>query len=73
MTSLLSCEKLTVAFGGLRAVDELSLKVPFGKIVGLIGPNGSGKTTFFNAITGVTAPTSGRASSSCARNPGEQR
>jgi branched-chain amino acid transport system ATP-binding protein len=51
--SLLRCEALTVRFGGLVALDHLDLAVAPGEIVGLIGPNGSGKTTFFNAITGL--------------------
>jgi branched-chain amino acid transport system ATP-binding protein len=46
-------------FGGLRAVSELSLKVPKGMIYGIIGPNGAGKTTTFNLFTGVYQPTCG--------------
>ena len=46
-------------FGGIRAVDGCSFKVPRGKISGLIGPNGSGKTTTFNLLTGVIPPDSG--------------
>jgi branched-chain amino acid transport system ATP-binding protein len=48
------------AFGGVRAVDGCSFAVPRGKISGLIGPNGSGKTTTFNILTGVTLPDHGR-------------
>jgi branched-chain amino acid transport system ATP-binding protein len=51
---------LTKAFGGVVAVDRLSLTVEQGSIVGLIGPNGSGKTTFFNLVTGVFRPDGGR-------------
>ncbi|MHB8928595.1 MAG: branched-chain amino acid ABC transporter ATP-binding protein/permease [Bacillota bacterium] len=51
---------LTVAFGGLTAVDGVSLTVHAGEIVGLIGPNGAGKTTLFNAISGFVRPSAGR-------------
>jgi branched-chain amino acid transport system ATP-binding protein len=51
--ALLSCSGLTVRFGGLVALDRLDLHVDSGEIVGLIGPNGSGKTTFFNVLTGI--------------------
>jgi ABC-type branched-subunit amino acid transport system ATPase component len=50
---------LRKAFGGVRAVDGCSFTVPRGKICGLIGPNGSGKTTTFNLLTGVTDPDGG--------------
>jgi branched-chain amino acid transport system ATP-binding protein len=51
---------LSKNFGGLQAVSELSFSVEKGQIVGLIGPNGSGKTTVFNLITGVHKPSSGK-------------
>src|SRR3989442_1394360 len=51
--SLVETEGLTKDFGGLRAVHDLALRVEEGEIVGLIGPNGSGKTTCFNLITGL--------------------
>jgi neutral amino acid transport system ATP-binding protein len=51
---------LRKAFGGVRAVDGCSFAVPGGKISGLIGPNGSGKTTTFNLLTGVIRPDDGQ-------------
>lgn len=60
--SVLSVENVTMQFGGVVAVDNLSLAVNEGEIVALIGPNGAGKTTAFNVITGVYAPTNGRVS-----------
>lgn len=57
--SLISVDKLTMRFGGLTALDELSLTVYEGEILGLIGPNGSGKTTFFNVLTGLYKASSG--------------
>jgi branched-chain amino acid transport system ATP-binding protein len=53
-------EKLVKYFGGLAAVDGVSFEVRKGEILGLIGPNGSGKTTTFNMISGYHRPTSGR-------------
>lgn len=55
----MKADSLTMQFGGLKAVSELSLEVPVGSIFGLIGPNGAGKTTAFNMLTGVYQPTSG--------------
>lgn len=57
---VLRMENITMQFGGVVAVNNLSLDVPEGKIVALIGPNGAGKTTAFNCITGVYQPTNGR-------------
>ncbi|WP_254668178.1 ABC transporter ATP-binding protein [Hydrogenophaga sp. PML113] len=57
---LLVAQDITVRFGGLTAVDQVSASFMPGELVGIIGPNGAGKTTFFNAISGVTPPTSGR-------------
>jgi len=59
MNKLLEVKGLTMDFGGLRAVDAVSLDVCAGEIVALIGPNGAGKTTFFNCVTGIYKPTSG--------------
>ena len=58
--SILSLRDLTVAFGGLTAVNNVSLEVNAGEILSIIGPNGAGKTTVFNAISGVYPPTSGK-------------
>jgi ABC-type branched-subunit amino acid transport system ATPase component len=52
MTALLEVEGLTKSFGGIRALDECSFEIPEGSVSALIGPNGSGKTTAFNVITG---------------------
>ena len=59
MNKLLEVKGLTMDFGGLRAVDAVSLDVCAGEIVALIGPNGAGKTTFFNCVTGIYKPTKG--------------
>lgn len=56
---MLSCQALTIRFGGLAAIDNLDFQVAAGEIRGLIGPNGSGKTTLFNLISGIYKPTSG--------------
>ena len=58
--TVLRLEDMTMQFGGVVAVDNLSLEVNKGEIVALIGPNGAGKTTAFNCITGVYEPTNGR-------------
>ncbi|HEY6101982.1 MAG TPA: ABC transporter ATP-binding protein [bacterium] len=58
--SLLAVEELAKAFGGLRAVIDVSFAVAEGEILGLIGPNGSGKTTVLNLIAGALRPETGR-------------
>ncbi|WP_022846513.1 MULTISPECIES: ABC transporter ATP-binding protein [unclassified Desulfurobacterium] len=56
---ILDVRNLTMQFGGLKAVDNVSLQVYPEQIVALIGPNGAGKTTFFNCVTGIYKPTAG--------------
>ncbi len=56
---LLDVKDVSIVFGGLRAVSNLTLHIDKGELVGLIGPNGAGKTTAFNMITGVYTPTEG--------------
>ncbi len=57
--TILKIENVTMQFGGVTAIDNLSFEVQKGQIYGLIGPNGAGKTTIFNIITGNLFPTSG--------------
>ena len=59
MTVLLEAEGLTKRFGGVTAVDGCSFSVPYRTITGLIGPNGSGKTTAFNLLTGYARADAG--------------
>lgn len=58
--NILRLDNITMQFGGVIAVNDLSLEVNKGEIVALIGPNGAGKTTAFNCVTGVYQPTNGR-------------
>jgi branched-chain amino acid transport system ATP-binding protein len=58
-SALLTLDKVSVRFGGLRAVQDVSFQVGAGEIVGLIGPNGAGKTTLFNTITRLYTPEAG--------------
>lgn len=60
MTTLLEVRKLNKQFGGLKAVNDVDFAVAEGEIVALLGPNGSGKTTVINMISGAFAPTSGQ-------------
>ena len=57
--AMLEVSKLSISFGGLRAVDDFNISVDEGALYGLIGPNGAGKTTIFNLLTGVYKPNEG--------------
>ncbi|HVL71811.1 MAG TPA: ATP-binding cassette domain-containing protein, partial [Beijerinckiaceae bacterium] len=59
MSALLSARGLTLAFGGVRAADGVDVDVAAGEFLAIIGPNGSGKTTFLNLCTGYLKPTAG--------------
>ena len=59
MSRLLALDHVSIRFGGLDAVSDLTMHIADGDLVGLIGPNGAGKTTVFNLITGVYEPTAG--------------
>jgi branched-chain amino acid transport system ATP-binding protein len=59
MTAILQVENLSVRFGGLAAITDMSMEVREGEVLSLIGPNGAGKTTAFNAITGYLAAAEG--------------
>lgn len=60
MSSILSCQDVSIQFGGVKAVQNVTLDIEKGSITSIIGPNGAGKTTFFNIISGVYRPTSGK-------------
>lgn len=59
MELAVSCENLTKTFGSLTAVDDVSIRIPKGKIFGFLGPNGSGKSTTIRMLCGMITPTSG--------------
>jgi branched-chain amino acid transport system ATP-binding protein len=56
---ILSASSVTMQFGGLTALNDVSFTLTEGEVIGLIGPNGAGKTTLFNCLTGLYSPTSG--------------
>lgn len=60
MGALLEVSEVSVSFGGLKALNNVSLDAAAGSVTGLIGPNGAGKTTFFNAVCGLQTPDRGR-------------
>ena len=60
MSTVMKVEKISIEFGGLKAVSDFSLSLEQGELVGLIGPNGAGKTTVFNMLTGVYLPSAGK-------------
>jgi ABC-type branched-subunit amino acid transport system ATPase component len=68
-TPILETRGLTRRFGGLTAVDNLSLSLEGGKLHAIIGPNGAGKTTFFNLVSGLLRPDSGEVISGAATSP----
>ncbi|NRQ39122.1 ABC transporter ATP-binding protein [Nonomuraea sp. NN258] len=59
---MLAIEAVSVAFGGVRALDEVSFEVGAGQVCGVIGPNGAGKTTLFDVVSGLRRPLAGRVS-----------
>lgn len=60
MDNILECENLTKCYGKAKALDHVTLGIPKGRIVGLLGPNGSGKTTFIKICNSLLTPTSGK-------------
>jgi branched-chain amino acid transport system ATP-binding protein len=71
MTPVLEARDVTMAFGGLVALSDVSLQLTEGQIAGLIGPNGAGKTTFFNCLTGLYTPSRGEVLLHGKRLPGD--
>jgi len=57
--SYLAVEDLSISFGGIRAVDDVSFEVEEGEVFAIIGPNGAGKTTLFNLVSGIYSPDGG--------------
>ena len=58
--SILSVQDIGIAFGGVRAVDNVSFSAETGQVFSIIGPNGAGKTTLFNLVSGVYQPKTGQ-------------
>ena len=72
MAELLKVDNVSMIFGGLRAVSNLTMHIDEGELVGLIGPNGAGKTTAFNMITGVYTPSEGSVYFNGAKSSGKK-
>ncbi|MEV4189810.1 ATP-binding cassette domain-containing protein, partial [Streptosporangium canum] len=62
MSAALAVEAVSVSFGGVHALTDVSFEVPEGQVCGVIGPNGAGKTTLFDVISGLRRPSSGSVS-----------
>ena len=56
---ILEADRLSITFGGVRAIDEVSIAIESGQVFSIIGPNGSGKTTLFNLVSGIYTPNDG--------------
>ena len=69
---ILETRGLGISFGGLKAAQDVNLRVKKQEIYGLIGPNGAGKTTVFNMLTGVYKPTAGRIRKVAVRSPSDR-
>lgn len=70
---VLEAENLSIQFGGLKALQELSFSIPEKTVFSIIGPNGAGKTTFFNIVTGIYRPTAAMSASTARASWGWSR